>query len=354
MAQLTKTSSSMQHQKTPMPRRPVLLVCALALVAAPWLFKVTLEYAAQRKADDVAEQLVDAHPSSPAFLTDATRLIHKAYTEGNVEVSQSLLMRMRPYLTNRLLPAWYRVQDGAIDILHIEGECDSAARTLAFLLSAQGLEADQFNTVTPTNAHSVVVVAGPANPSRLLDPMFGVIPFSNEQMLSPDDAREQARRGVPLDELWRPVAETARREFYEDFAAAVFAKRGDELIIEAKVRLDGQSKTLGKLDQSWIDVAGAGAKAQPTPYWHYMGSRYDRGWVRRLSFAQDTRVIIDLVEPVNRKFITSNLLPEVAEKQLIYQVKAGQELVFVDDHAGRDWLKLRSYQDVDSIRFEPL
>jgi hypothetical protein len=37
---------------------------------------------------------------------------------------------------------------------------------------------------------------------------------------------------------------------------------------------------------------------------------------------------------------------------LTYTMKAGQTLSFIDGHAGFDWLNLRSYQDIDYIRFE--
>jgi hypothetical protein len=69
---------------------------------------------------------------------------------------------------------------------------------------------------------------------------------------------------------------------------------------------------------------------------------------------QDTRMTIGLVEPLNEKFITTKLNPTIQGKELIYEIAAGDSLFFYDGIARRDWIRLRSNQDVDYIRFEPL
>jgi len=353
VAHVATEPEALRRQRLLARRGVAVAVCCCTLLAVPWVFKLSVEYAAHRKAGEVIRGVSDQPPHSQEFLTAATRLIHRAYTETDRQASQSLLMTLRPYLTNALLPSWYRIDEGAIDILYIEGECDAAARTLAFLLKAQGLPASQLNIVTPERGHSVVVVDDIGGHPIMLDPMNGVIPVRQGQILSPHDARDDVRRGVAPEQLWKVVAGTADVSFYRDFAEAVFAKQGEKLVITARVRLAGGEKVLGSINRSSMDVAESAAEARLTPYWSYLGSRYDRSWERHLVFAQDTRVIVDLVEPVDPQFITSNIPPQVAGRRLTYEVKTGGELIFFDGMAGRDWIRFKSYQEVDRIVFEP-
>ena len=90
-----------------------------------------------------------------------------------------------------------------------------------------------------------------------------------------------------------------------------------------------------------------------TPYWHYLGHKYDRGWTRILKFAQDTRVEIGLTEPVDAGLITTDARPRIDGDTLTLVVAAGESLAFVDGLAKRDWTRLKSYQDIDYILFEP-
>ena len=89
-------------------------------------------------------------------------------------------------------------------------------------------------------------------------------------------------------------------------------------------------------------------------YWGYLGHRYDRSWQRVINFSQDTRMIIGLIDAPDERFVTTQMRPTVSGNELIYEVPAGRSLRFVDGNAGRDWLRLRSYQEIDYIRFEPL
>lgn len=55
-----------------------------------------------------------------------------------------------------------------------------------------------------------------------------------------------------------------------------------------------------------------------------------------------------------RRFITSRRLPVIRGRELVYEIAAGKTLRFEDGAAGYDWLRLRSYQDIDYMRFEAI
>ncbi len=74
--------------------------------------------------------------------------------------------------------------------------------------------------------------------------------------------------------------------------------------------------------------------------------------MRSLRFDQDTRVVIGLMGTPVRKFITSRRPPVIRGHELVYDMDAGEVLRFEDGRAGYDWLRLRSYQDIDYMSFE--
>ncbi|TVR06210.1 MAG: hypothetical protein EA385_16065, partial [Salinarimonadaceae bacterium] len=53
-------------------------------------------------------------------------------------------------------------------------------------------------------------------------------------------------------------------------------------------------------------------------------------------------------------FLTTSKQPEIDGDKIVYRVAAGETLTFTDGEAGRDWRRLRSYQDIDSITFVSL
>ncbi len=162
-----------------------------------------------RLRDKVAQEIIsdarrNADSKEPHLLAiELARIVHSLYLHSNSSVTPPLLWRLRPYLTNRLLPGYARFQDGAIDALYVRGICDSAARTLAYLLNEAELKAQQLNIVENfTGAHSVVLVEFPNEKSSMLDPLYGVYPEYDGIMLSPSEAREMARRRKAILMSW--------------------------------------------------------------------------------------------------------------------------------------------------------
>jgi hypothetical protein len=303
----------------------------------------------------IAEARSTAHDPE-ALAIELTRRVHISYQDSIPQINAPILWRLRPYLTNEVLPEILRIQAGAIDVIYIAGQCDSAARTLQFLLAEANLPAEQFNIVRRYNGgHSVTLVELSSERAVMLDALFGVVPKQDGTLLTPMEAQKLVRQGGPTENIWTKLMPTSDISFYSQFGDAVFAKQGAGLDIETLVSFEGgEPIVLGNPDGKSNDVIHDGPLHGFTSYWDYIGHRYDRGWRLIIKVAQDTRMTIGLVEPLNEKFITTKLNPTIQGKELIYEIAAGDSLFFYDGIARRDWIRLRSNQDVDYIRFEPL
>lgn len=342
----------MQFQRSKpafLQRKKYIIITLVVLIAVGAVLpKLLIEFAAGREADRRIALLQSNSDSQQAFLIAASGMIHAAYVRSQTDPRPGLLMRLRPYLTNNILPWPIRVQPGAIDLLEIDGVCDAAARTLSFLLRREGLDAAQFNIVAPHGGHVVVEVRD-TDETYMLDPLLGVIPMVDGRILSPLEARDAAAKQLPWYQL---LSDTADPSYYRKFEKAVFARQGGSLTIKATVRLEpGTELILGSIDGDDIDVVRAGNTESLSPYWHYMGSRYDRSWRRQILFEQDTLVTIVLTDDLNPRFLNISPAPEINGRTLTVRVGAGQTLDMIDGSARRDYLLFRSYQDVDQIRF---
>ena len=122
-------------------KKYIIITLAVLMAVTAVLPKLLIEFAAGREADRRIARLQSNSDSKQAFLIAASRMVHAAYVRSLTDPRPALLMRLRPYLTNNILPKPIRVQPGAIDLLEIDGVCDAAARTLAFLLRREGLDA---------------------------------------------------------------------------------------------------------------------------------------------------------------------------------------------------------------------
>lgn len=292
-------------------------ICIAISISAPVLAWFSTKFIVENRARTVAESIIAdvsknlSTSDTETMVIELTRHVHSVYLRSRSIESAALLWRMRPYLTNRLLPQFARFQDGAIDALYLRGICDNAARTLAFLLNQTGLSARQFNIVNKFGGgHSVVSFEFSNGRRAMLDPLYGVYPKYNGKMLSPKEARELMKRGEPSEKIWNPLSEEASVDFYRRFGDALFAPEGERLVIEVEVDLsDGQSLQLGEKNGQFVDVVRDGMARGLTSYWGYIGHRYDRGWQRVINFNQDTRVIIGIIDVPDSRFVTTQARP---------------------------------------------
>ena len=333
----------------------LLLICTLVLGAAAVIGKALLVHTANAKAHHIIDKLRVDDQSIDTIAIELTRQVHGWYSERKLQENPPLLWRLRPYLTHSIVPAIFRLPEGLIDTVYAEGLCDSAARTLGYILEATGIQTSQLNIVNRfSGAHSVVLARFPDGREAMLDPLYGIVPQLNGRLLSPNRALEVSRKSDRGGSIWHSLAPSSTDSFYRTFEHAVFAVQNTTLDIEVQVKLtDNKPIALGRRDGAVRDVKRDGLSQGMTSYLGYLGHKYDRGWTRILRFTQDTRVEIGLTELVNADFITTSRRPRIEGDTLVYVVAAGESLAFVDGLAKRDWSKMKSYQDIDYILFEP-
>ncbi len=316
--------------------------------------KLSVESMARSKADAI---LASVRPGNPPLQLgmELTRRVHTDFASGGEKSTLvKALYALRPYWTNEMLPSPLRPHSGAIDLLYANGLCDTHARALNFVLEEAGFTAWQFNMIAKSGGHSISLAQGRDGKQYLFDALYALAAAKDGVALAPEELRTQAAAGNRAKDLWVPVGNMAVPTFYEGFADIVYAKQGEPLVISETVDLPKGGRLMLGRDDNQADVQADTVKIGWHPFWDYMDSRYDRSWQRTLHFKQDTKVAIKPVGDVNSRFITSNLKPTVEGGILTYQVKANETLVFQDGLAGRDWTRLKSYQDIDYWKFESM
>ena len=330
----------------------VIVASGLALPMVAVGGKSVLQWMADAKARRLVEQLGPEARTPDSVMIELTRRIHGWYVQNRQIQDPPLLWRLRPYLTHELLPELFRLPEGLIDTLYVEGICDDATRTLIYILDEAGIEGRQLNIVNRfTGAHTVVLARLSDGREVMLDPLYGIVPKLDGKLVSPTEAFKASKKGREVN--WYELAPTSNNGFYEKTEHAVFAVQNAGMEIKAPIHLNGATSiSLGRPDGDSLDVMRDGMSRNLTSHWTYLGHKFDRGWVRTLTFAQDTHVKIGLVEPVNVGFITTDVQPRIEGKTLIYEIAAGGSLRFIDGRAKRDWIRFKSYQDIDYIVFE--
>lgn len=110
---------------------------------------------------------------------------------------------------------------------------------------------------------------------------------------------------------------------------------------------------LGEADGDPQDVSQDGAAAGLSPYLHYLGHRFDRGWIRGIRAAQDVTVTFHTVGEPDDGTLTADRAPvERTDRYVRYVLNAGDEQQLHDGRAARNWRTLRSYTNVDWVEFE--
>jgi hypothetical protein len=331
------------------------VVTITAIVAATILFKSQLERMAGDAARKFTQTALD-QGSTEAIAIEIARRVHEQYRAAEQRQDTHVLFKLRPYLTYRFVPDFARIEPGAIEALLIEGICDSAARATIYILRSVGIPAEQLNLIGRNGwAHSIVQAANPDGSLFLLDPLYGVAPQHDGDVLNVEETKQLQKSGTAARDIWKSISDGPRyHRLYEDFLDFWVATQDSSIEFEVQVNLENQERVqIGQIDQSSREVGAAAAKHGLTVYWHYLGHRYARGWVRSLIFAQPTKVSFILTEDVREGVITSDVKPDgITGNILHYTMQRGQKLSFHDGRARMDWLKLNSYQDVDAIVFE--
>jgi len=117
--------------------------------------------------------------------------------------------------------------------------------------------------------------------------------------------------------------------------------------------LNGQTLTLGEINGDDIDVKDAGTAKGLNPYWHYIGHKYNRGWIRVLKVNEPVKITMTLVDLPETGILNATSAPAINGKVLTWNLKAGETLTFKDADAKLSLKRMNSYIGVDQIIFAP-
>ncbi len=95
-------------------------------------------------------------------------------------------------------------------------------------------------------------------------------------------------------------------------------------------------------------------KNNMTPYWQYMGHKYNREWVRILKTKEPVRIVMTLLEPAEQGILTASPAPTVNGKILTWELQANDKIIFRDGLAKISLKRMNSYIGVDQIAIYPL
>jgi hypothetical protein len=262
-------------------------------------------------------------------------------------------LRIRPYVTNSRLPEFLRIPSGAIETLVNKGLCDNASRRLAFILKQKGYDSVQWNMVTSAAAHSALLVFLHDGRKVFVDPFYGYLAIDrqSQKLMSLPEAKKHVSSGRSLNSVLTPI--DREHSFYSRLHTMFMAAEGDNLVIRAELPSTTAPLYLGAINGQDSDVKNAASQAEMTPFWHYMGHRYNREWVRVLSAKQRVRLEITLVSDVQAGVDTATPRPQVNGKKMTWHLNPGDEIKFTDATATISWRRLNSYTGVDQIAIYP-
>lgn len=259
-----------------------------------------------------------------------------------------------PYLTHTDIPDPFRLPRGAIEFVTRDGECDSAARGLSFLLRRLGYRTEQVNFAYP-EAHSALLVTKPSGKEVFVDPYFGLAAFIDGRLASLEDMVEALKRGQPLDHVAVSLRQNPNLSFYQSMREkpVLYAPQGEDMGIAATLpATNGTKLLLGKMDGQSDDLQRATVHHEMTAYFDYIGSRYDRAWTRTLRATEDIRIEFIAVDDIDDDLLVSNPKPHIDGRKATWTLKSGERLVLYDNRTPRQFLSPQ-YQLVDLIRIVP-
>jgi hypothetical protein len=333
--------------------------CIFALCTIAAWFGV--KYISSAKAKITAQKIIDRAYEKHASESEDEKIVAIAKEVFNdfeaMDPRQVPLLRVRPYVTHPRLPEFLRLPSGVIETLIQKGLCDNASRMLAFLLAKKNFETVQWNIVTPVSAHSVLLVSVSGGRKAFVDPFYGYVAVDGDgKLVGPLEAQDMMIKGKRFEEVFVPLGADADPRFYADFKSAIMAAEGEPLTIRALLPEIKRNAAiyLGVIDGSARDVEGAGSAHNMTPFWNYIGHKYNREWVRVLEARQPVRVEMTLLEAPGDGVLTSTPKPAVRGNVLSWELQPGDEITFRDGLAAYSLKRLNSYIGIDRIALYPI
>lgn len=219
--------------------KPVSIFAGMLIFGTALLFagKFAVQYRAREVALHFAEKAMKRQSVENRTLAVAAAVfeLYKV-SDGS---APPLLARLRPYLTNSLIPEPLRIEDGAIDAILLEGMCDSATRATMYVLSTIGIDSRQLNLISAHGgAHTVLEVSRKDGSRFLVDPIFGLAPREDGRVLGVEEVRTLIGTGKNPREVWSPISPKAEYNIiYDHFARMWISPQGAPLKWQVEVDL---------------------------------------------------------------------------------------------------------------------
>ncbi|MEM7650796.1 MAG: hypothetical protein AAF204_01780, partial [Pseudomonadota bacterium] len=277
----------------------VLTLCAGAA-------KFYIEGQADKKLESFTQDVAKYEKPS-AFMLNATLHVFNLFNEGNEKFSPHFLSNLEPVLTSKYLPEIIRTQKGAIDTMQPEfGNEMSAARMLGYVLAKRDIKSIPWRILSPRGLKTGVVADLNDGAYRYLDPADGVVAmYDNKVLIGPYAAREVMMDDLDHRELFVKLIEEADQSFYEGFAHTMMAPPGSKLYVNVVAPVFEEPLVLGALDGNSDDVAAASSEVSLTPFFDYLGQKYDAGIQRKMNFTEAAKVTITLADNYDEALLTS-------------------------------------------------
>lgn len=331
----------------------VIAFAATILVISSWLvLKQIITAQAENEAHSIiasAYKNVTPETADDKIKAITTEIFNTFEQQDPATIS---IYKLRQYLTNKRLPAFLRLQEGVFEVLLKKGLCDNTARLLSFVLKQEGFSSIQWDMRTSRGGHAALLVSLPDKRNVYVDPLFGVVAVDNNgKLIHPDKAKKLVQSGRSLKKVFAPLGENSKYKFYKNFAMVSMNRADKPLTIETIIPEFQNALILGDINKNAQDVQSASAKHNMGTIWGYAGHKYNRHWVRTLKTDKPVRVVITLTSNVESGIITSDPKPKINGKQMIWNLKAGDEIKFHDGLAKISFIRLNSYIDIDQIAF---
>jgi hypothetical protein len=138
--------------------------------------------------------------------------------QTNEHDSTPPLYRIIPYISNHRLPRLIRMPRGAIEFVVGDGICDSAARTLTFMLLTLDIETKQTNIVTKRGGHVGTSIFLNNGKEIFVDPDQGLVAHKGGRLLSIYELNSALLAGGDPAEFLAPLSEKSKNpDFYREW-----------------------------------------------------------------------------------------------------------------------------------------
>lgn len=229
---------------------------------------------------------------------------------------------------------------------------NSAARSLQLILGLFNVKSQRVNmALRYGGAHSALIVNVDGK-DAYVDPYYGYAAINDEgHLVSIDELWANLSGGKDLSRALRAIALFPDDTFYERWHSnnLTYSMQGSPMTFVMRIPplKDHQDRLIGIANGSTRDVYVEGEIYGFTPYWTYLGNRYDAAWARRAKATEDVTLEATAITDIDPKIIKSDPPPSyIHGRQVGWNLSAGQTLTLYQDGIDGD-------QDIDFWTVKP-